>query len=107
VSFSGAGPPLAAVELDAEIAVGPPGLWLADRMIAPKAARGATTQLAAGVDRMPARPTRTRPKPFAAAMRTIVRIATSLWKRPSPPTTSVLPAKPVSESKIDWTKFSR
>ena len=36
-------------------------------------------------------------------MRTIVAIATSLWKRPSPPTTSVLPAKPVKrvEDRLD------
>ena len=107
MSFSGAGPPLAVLNLMPKSPSGPPGLWLADRMIAPKARARGSTQLAAGVDKMPARPTRTRPKPFAAAMRTIVAIATSLWKRPSPPTTSVLPAKPVNESKIDWTKFSR
>ena len=73
----------------------------------PYALRFLMTQLAAGVDRMPRRPTRMRPKPFAAAMRTIVWIATSFQKRPSPPTTSVLPAKPSSASKIDCTKFSR
>jgi hypothetical protein len=79
VSFSGAGPPLAALNLIPKSPSGPPGLWLADRMIAPNALRLRTTQLAAGVERMPRRPTRTRATPFAAAMRRIVWIARSLW----------------------------
>ena len=57
---------------------GPPGLWLAERMMPPKAARLRITALAAGVDRMPFWPTITRPKPAAEAMRRMVWMATSL-----------------------------
>ena len=90
VIFSGAGPPLPALYLMPKSPSGPPGLWLADRMMPPNAR--------ALADRRSSPPASTgcragrpgsRPKPFAAAMRTIVWIATSLWKRPSPPTTSV------------------
>jgi hypothetical protein len=59
---------VAGVVLDAEILVGPPGLWLADRMMPPKALCLRMTWLAAGVDRMPPCPTITRPKPLAAAI---------------------------------------
>ena len=48
--------------------VGPPGLWLAERMMPPKAWRLRMTFEAAGVERMPPRPTSTRPKPLAAAI---------------------------------------
>ena len=75
---SGAGPPLPALYLMPKSPSGPPGLWLADRTMPPNAARFLITQLAAGVERMPRRPTRIRPKPLAAAMRTIVWIAVSL-----------------------------
>ena len=50
---------------------GPPGLWLADRMMPPKARCLRITTLAAGGDSRPSRPTSTRPKPLAAAMRRI------------------------------------
>ena len=53
-------PAIADIVLDAEIAPGPPGLWLAERMIPPKAPCLRITQEAAGVERMPPRPTITR-----------------------------------------------
>ena len=85
---------------------GPPGLWLADRMIPPTAPFFRIRLLAAGVDRIPPRPTRTRPNPFAAAMRIATSMTSRLWNRPSPPITSVPPSNPSSASKIDWMKFS-
>ena len=70
---------VAGVVLDAEVAVGPARVVARRQDDAAERARACgSTQLAAGVDRMPPRPTSTRPKPFAAAMRTIVWIATSL-----------------------------
>ncbi len=70
---------------------GPPGLWLADRMMPPKQACLRITALTAGVDSSPPRPTSTLPMPFAAAMHRMVCTAARLWKRPSPPTTRVWP----------------
>jgi len=40
---------------------GPPGLWLAERMIPPLALRSRIMSEAAGVERMPPWPTTTRP----------------------------------------------
>jgi hypothetical protein len=56
---------------------------------------------------MPFSPTSTRPKPLAEAMAMTTWMAVSLWKRPSPPSTSVAPCQSLRQSKIDWTKFSR
>ena len=47
------------VVFDAESSSGPPGLWLAERMRPPLAPYLRITQLAAGVERMPPRPTST------------------------------------------------
>jgi hypothetical protein len=68
VTFSGAGPPLPILYLMPKSSVGPPGLWLADSTMPPKALYLRMTLEAAGVDRMPPRPTRMRPKPLAAAI---------------------------------------
>src|SRR5271166_2820690 len=76
-------------------------------MIPPKAPIWRMRAETAGVDRMPPLPITIRPKPLAAAIFATIWIASRLKKRPSPPTTSVLPSKPSSESKIDWMKFSR
>ena len=65
---SGAGPPLPMLYLMPKSSVGPPGLWLAERMMPPKARCLRMTLEAAGVERMPPRPTSTRPKPLAAAI---------------------------------------
>jgi hypothetical protein len=93
------------VELDAEIA-GPPGLWLAERTRPPMALCLRMTQEAAGVDRSPFCPTRTRPNPLAAAILSAVWTTLSLKKRPSPPITRVEPFAPSTVSKIAWMKFS-
>ena len=106
VIFSGAGPPFEALYLMPKSPSGPPGLWLADRMIPPKAFRWRMRFDAAGVDRMPPCPTITRPKPFAAAIFIAVWIVSRLKYRPSPPMTRSWPANPSRLSKIDWTKFS-
>ncbi len=68
VIFSGAGPPFDALYLMPKSPSGPPGLWLADRMMPPKAFLWRMRFEAAGVDRMPPCPTITRPKPLAAAI---------------------------------------
>ena len=72
VSFSGAGPPFAALYLMPKSPSGPPGLWLAERMMPPKARYLRIRCEAAGVESSPPRPTITRPKPLAAAMRIAV-----------------------------------
>ncbi|MNU00536.1 hypothetical protein D3C72_2436860 [compost metagenome] len=59
VTLSGAGPPAAMLYLTPKSPSGPPGLWLADRMMPPEAWRLRITQLTAGVDRMPPCPTST------------------------------------------------
>ena len=69
-------------------ASGPPGLWLADRMIPPSAPRARISADAAGVDMSPQHPTITRAAPFAAAIFRIVRAASRLKNRPSPPSTN-------------------
>ena len=91
---------------------GPPGLCDAVSTIPPYAAPPSRSRMiadAAGVESRPPRPTHTRATPFAAAIRQIVWIAAALWYRPSPETTSVVPASSPagSESKSDCTKFSR
>ena len=106
VIASGAGPPFATLYLMPKSPCGPPGLCEADRISPPKARRTRMTLEAAGVDSRPPWPTSTRPTPFAAAMRRMVPIASRLKYRPSPPTTSVWPARFSSASKIDCTKFS-
>ena len=78
VIFSGAGPPLEALYLMPKSPSGPPGLWLADRMMPPKAPRLRIRFEAAGVDRMPPCPTRTRPKPLPAAILMTIWIASRL-----------------------------
>ena len=50
VMFSAAGPPLEALYLMPKSALGPPGLWLAERMMPPKVSYLRMTQDAAGVD---------------------------------------------------------
>ena len=69
VRLSGAGPPLAALNLMPKSPSGPPGLWLADSTSPPMAPRLRMRLEAAGVDRMPPWPTTTFAKPLAAAMR--------------------------------------
>ena len=69
VICSGAGPPLPMLYLMPKSPSGPPGLWLADRMMPPNALYLRMTLEAAGVERMPPCPTSTRPKPLAAAIR--------------------------------------
>ena len=62
------------------------------------------------MDRMPPCPTSTRAKPWPAAMRSTVRMASRLWKRPSPPSTRVWPPKPSggrTASNTDCTKLAR
>ena len=76
--FSGAGPPFDALYLMPKSPSGPPGLWLADRMMPPKACRTRIRFEAAGVDRMPPRPTTTRPKPLADAIFMAVWIVSRL-----------------------------
>jgi hypothetical protein len=107
-SFSGAGPPLAALNLMPKSPSGPPGLWLAERMIAPKALRLRTTQLAAGVERMP----RPRGEHTADAVRR--RHAQDRLDRAVVVEAAVAADDEgaardlrASQSKIDCTKFSR
>ena len=57
--LSGAGPPLAALNLMPKSPSGPPGLWLADSTSPPMAPRLRMRLEAAGVDRMPPWPTTT------------------------------------------------
>jgi hypothetical protein len=68
VTFSGAGPPFPVLYLMPKSSSGPPGLWLAERMMPPKARCLRMTHDIAGVDRMPPCPTSARPKPLAAAI---------------------------------------
>ena len=91
VTLSGAGPPAPILYLTPKSPCGPPGLWLAERMIPPKAESARISAETAGVERMPPWPTTMRPKPFAAAILITTWIASRLKKRPSPPRTSVLP----------------
>ena len=78
VNASGAGPPLSMLYLTPKSPSGPPGLWLAERMKPPAAPRSRITALAAGVLRIPSRPTSTRATPLAAHMRRMVWIASRL-----------------------------
>ena len=82
------------VELDAEVAVGPPGLWLAERMMPPAVRFLRMRWEAAGVESRPPWPTMTRARPLPAAIFRARWMASRLKKRPSPPMTSVLPARP-------------
>jgi hypothetical protein len=59
VIFSGAGPPFSMLYLMPKSPSGPPGLWLAESTMPPKAPCLRITQLTAGVERMPPRPTNT------------------------------------------------
>ena len=58
VTCSGAGPPLAILYLTPKSPFGPPGLWLADRTMPPRAACLRMTQDIAGVERSPLRPSK-------------------------------------------------
>ena len=78
VTFSGAGPPLPMLYLMPKSALGPPGLWLADRMKPPKAPIPRISAETAGVDNRLPLPTRIRPKPLAAAIRITFWIASRL-----------------------------
>ena len=106
VTLSGAGPPLAVLNLIPKSPSGPPGLWLADRMMPPIAPCLRMTQEAAGVESSPPRPTSTRPKPLAAAIFRAVCTTARLKKRPSPPSTRVAPSRPATDWTIAWTKVS-
>ena len=101
VIFSGAGPPFDALYLMPKSPSGPPGLWLADRMMPPNAFLCRMRFDAAGVDRIPPCPTITRPKPLAAAIFIAVWMVSRLKYRPSPPMTRSLPSNPSRLSKID------
>ena len=74
-------------------------------------ARVRMTAEVAGVESSPSVPHHTRPTPAAAAIFMITCTATSLWKRPSPETTSVPPLigmpSATSASNTDCTKFSK
>jgi hypothetical protein len=87
VTASGAGPPLATLYFIPKSPSGPPGLWLADRMIPPSAPRWRIRFEAAGVDKSPPCPTITRAAPLAAAIFRMICTALSLKNRPSPPST--------------------
>ena len=78
VIFSGAGPPLPMLYLMPKSPSGPPGLWLADRMMPPKAAVPADERGDRRRRQEAARPTRIRPKPLAAAIRMAFWIASRL-----------------------------
>jgi hypothetical protein len=78
VTCSGAGPPFDRLYLTPKSPLGPPGLWLADRMMPPSALRARITQDAAGVERIPPRPTTTRPTPLAAAILSTTWMASRL-----------------------------
>ena len=65
VTFSGAGPPLAVLNLMPKSPFGPPGLWLAERMMPPAVAFLRMRLEAAGVESRPPRPTMTRAEPVA------------------------------------------
>mmetsp|Transcript_7056 Transcript_7056/g.25105 ORF Transcript_7056/g.25105 Transcript_7056/m.25105 type:complete len:316 (+) Transcript_7056:268-1215(+) len=75
VSQSGAGPPLPTLNLTPKSPLGPPGLWLAGRMMPPSApppSRSRMTADTAGVDMRPPRPTHTRPIALPAAALTAI-----------------------------------
>lgn len=80
VNFSGAGPPLPQLYLTPKSSVGPPGLWDAVSRKAPAAAprsRVRSTALIAGVAMRPPTPTQTLATPCAAAMRTMMSMASA------------------------------
>ena len=106
VNDSGAGPPLPALYLMPKSPSGPPGLWLAERMMPPAPCSRIRCD-AAGVDSKPPCPTITRVMPLAAAMRMMIWIASRLRKRPSPPTISVASPDSAATSSNACTKFSR
>ena len=78
VSFSGAGPPLAALNLTPKSSSMPPGLWLADRMKPPSVLFSRMRLDAAGVERIPPWPTITSATPLPAAILRMVWIAARL-----------------------------
>ena len=106
VTFSGAGPPLGVLNLMPKSPSGPPGLWLAERMMPPAVPFLRMRWEAAGVESSPPWPTMTFARPLPAAIFSARWMASRLKKRPSPPMTSVLPARPPLASRIDWMKFS-
>ena len=107
VSDSGAGPPLEPLIFTPKSPSGPPGLWLAERMMPAAAAWRRIRFDAAGVERMPPVVVITRATPWAAAIRRITPIASRLPKRPSPPTTSVPPAIPGTTRRLASRKLSK
>mmetsp|Transcript_16290 Transcript_16290/g.55336 ORF Transcript_16290/g.55336 Transcript_16290/m.55336 type:complete len:438 (+) Transcript_16290:3-1316(+) len=116
VPFSGAGPPLGPLYLMPKSSSGPPGLWLALRMKAPKAAcqrgpRSRITAEAAGVDMSPPWPSTTRRTPLATAILMTTCAASRLKYLPSPPTSSAPTVRSVpsalSASNTAWTKLWR
>jgi len=78
VTLSGAGPPLDVLNLMPKSSSGPPGLWLADRMMPPSVSFSRIRCEAAGVDKRPFCPTITRAAPFAAAILRMIWVASSL-----------------------------
>jgi hypothetical protein len=78
VKDSGAGPPLAMLNLTPKSPSGPPGLWLAESTSPPIALRWRMMLLAAGVERNPPRPTTMRPNPLAAAIFSAIWMASRL-----------------------------
>ena len=78
VTCSGAGSPFEALNFTPKSPSAPPGLWLAESMIPPQTPYLRMTHEAAGVDRMPPRPTMTRPNLFPAAILRMVWTASRL-----------------------------
>ncbi len=78
VTLSGAGPPFGVLNFTPKSSSGPPGLWLADKMMPPSVLRRRIRCEAAGVERMAPCPTMTRAAPLAAAIRRITWAARSL-----------------------------
>ena len=83
VSFSGAGPPFSQLYLMPKSSFGPPGLWEAVRIKAPKTFFhcGPPSHInadTAGVEANPSFATQTRRTPFASAIFVMTLIAVSL-----------------------------
>ena len=106
VIFSGAGPPLAMLYLMPKSPSGPPGLWLADRMMPPNVLYLRMRLEAAGVDSMPPCPTMTRPKPLAGGHLMAIWIDFAVEVAAVAADDQRLAGDPSSVSKIDWMKFS-
>ena len=78
VTLSGAGPPAGMLYLIPKSPSAPAGLWLAERISPPSVLRLRITAEAAGVERIPFWPTRTRAAPPAAAIFRMTWIASLL-----------------------------